>query len=589
MFNFNVSDIYVIIAIYLPNVIIMYLINYIVSNIKNIKQDYKNYLVGSSLIFYISFSFIFIYWNLFIGILLFWLLLLITTVFLRIQTKKRLFKKIHFKDVNFKVILALILISSILFATYYDALTHISHNFPDTYYNYIWIKSNLQNLGNAFYFPGLSILAAQQVVLFDPLFNLNLFAASFSILILIGINLILKSVLSNKSLILFNIILISPFYQPLLFMRTSLNNSFLFSLIFFALVVFICVYSKIKVKYRLIYFTFLSVASFITAPHILFLTLPGILLAYILSNKIKVKIINYFTILIIGALFFASKFSSPESIYLSGNKSNLQNFYDRLFFLLFDWLKIKFPIRSPLESMNSLFVYLIMLLSVIFIVYAKKHKNNILLFFSILTIAYGISVQTGIGEFSMLKGRIGWYFMYTVAILLSIVFDEFINKNYFRKQDFISIFVLILVIINFISLMLKPPKAYRVVDEKVLFSIQKMIENDYRNRLNVFSDIEDVRFVSEKINFIETRKFDFKKIDYIILNFNNDEPDLILANLRRYEDRDFENFFKRQNEVIAKRIELNNELISQAINKGLTIIVKNDDYVMLKNIHKQIS
>ena len=81
------------------------------------------------------------------------------------------------------------------------------------------------------------------------------------------------------------------------------------------------------------------------------------------------------------------------------------------------------------------------------------HTFNVIIcktikFISILTIVYGITLLTGIGEFAVIKGRIGWYFMWVSALLLSMVFDQ--TKIQLSKKIRLDAVIGLGLILNFI-------------------------------------------------------------------------------------------------------------------------------------------
>lgn len=520
------------------------------------------------------------YVSVYIGIAFYWILTISVIVYL-------IFKKIPIwktiKSINLskpQKILILILIATQILVFYGDAFFHISHNFPDTYYNYLWIKTNIINIGNIGYFPGLSIVSILPVSLIDPLYSLNYFAASIGLVFTICINLILKSLLSLKGLIIFNLILLTPFYYALTYTRVGLNNSQIYPIIFFSIIVFMLKKWQDNIYSKFIYGLALSVAALVTAPHILFLTIPGILLALILTFKLSmIKSAIWLAILSLVSVFFASELSSPDIIFEDKNiDSKSLNFIDFSYVLISDWFRIKLPIRSPLESMESLGAYLVIAFAVWVLLVSSKRGIKPIIFVSILTIIYGISLQTGIGEFAFMKGRIGWYFMFTSALLLSMVVDQL--RIQLPKKTRIYRIIGSLLILNLIIVLFNLPDAYRKDNEKILIEIKKIIKKENRTGLNIYSDLNQMRFVSEKITI--TQDFSAQEVDYFVLNNDDQIPDFNLANIRAYEDRNIQRFNEQQLVEINKRLEKNRALYNYARRLGYVVVAEEKEFLILK-------
>ncbi len=520
------------------------------------------------------------YVSVYIGIAFYWILTISVIAYL-------IFKKIPMwktiKSINLskpQKILILILIATQILVFYGDAFFHISHNFPDTYYNYLWIKTNIIHIGNIGYFPGLSIVSILPVSLIDPLYSLNYFAASIGLVFTICINLILKSLLSLKGLIIFNLILLTPFYYALTYTRVGLNNSQIYPIIFFSIIVFMLKKWQDNIYSKFIYGLALSVAALVTAPHILFLTIPGILLALIFTFKLSmIKSAIWLAILSLVSVFFASKLSSPDIIFEDKSiDSKSLNFIDFSYVLISDWFRIKLPIRSPLESMESLGAYLVIAFAGWVLLVSIKRGIKPIIFVSILTIIYGISLQTGIGEFAFMKGRIGWYFMFTSALLLSMVVDQL--RIQLPKKTRIYRIIGSLLILNLIIVLLNLPDAYRKDNEKILIEIKKIIRKENRTGLNIYSDLNQMRFVSEKITI--TQDFSAQEVDYFVLNNDDQIPDFNLANIRAYEDRNIQKFNEQQLVEINKRLEKNRALYNYARRLGYVVVAEEKEFLILK-------
>jgi hypothetical protein len=574
------KDLFVIISVLLFTIPQLFLFSIIVENLSLGNRDFKYFLTGSYLIFYIAFVFPFMFVNVYFGIAVFWFLNIFAIAFF-------IFKKIPilktFKEIklsNSQTILIIILITTQILVLYGDAFFHISVNFPDTYYNYLWINENATLIGKVGYFPGLSIVSILPLNLINPLYSLNFFAASLGLVFTICINLILKPILTFKGLIVFNLILLTPFYYALTYTRVGLNNSQLFPIMFFSLIVFLISKWQDRAYLKYIYGLTLSVAALVTAPHIVFLTLPAIIISSIFVFKFsRKKTIIALITLMISSIIFARQLSSPDIIFDDKkiDKESL-NLIEMFQVLIIDWARIKAPIRSPIESIESLGAYLIILAAVLVLLVSGNRINKPLMFVSVMTIVYGVVLVTGIGELGFMKGRIGWYFMWTTALFLSLIFDQ--SKIYLPKK--ISQYGIIgfFLIINFIVVIFNLPDAYRKDNETILIEMDKIVKKENRNELNIYTDLQEMRFISEKVRI--TQDLVSQKIDYFALNNNTKIPDINLANIRPYEDRNFKKFNDQQTIIINKRLEKNKAIFNYAMRMGYSVVIKEDEYMILK-------
>jgi hypothetical protein len=578
---FEIKDVIVIISVMFFLIGHLYLFSIIVNNLSVGDQYFRYFLTGSYLVFYIAFVFPFMYINVYIGIILFWTLTFIIIAYLIFKKTYILGSPTKIKlNFNQKIIIVILIATQIL-VFYGDALFHISHNFPDTYSNFVWIYGNATNIGDVGYFPGLSVVSILPVISINPLYSLNFFAASVGLVFTVCINLILKPILSFKGLIVFNLILLTPFYYALTYTRVGLNNSQLFPIIFFSIIVFIINKWQDDRYSKYLYGIALSVAGLVTAPHILFLIIPGILIALILTYKLtKKKTIIWLVSLSLSATVFGRVLSTPELIISTrGADPKSINISNSLYVLISDWARVKFPIRSPLESIDSLGAYLIIVIAIWALISSTKKNIKIVKFISILTIVFGITLQTGIGEFTPIKGRIGWYFMWSSALLLSIVFDQ--TKIQLSKKIRFDNVIGICLILNFMFVIFNLPDHYRKDNESILIQMKKIIAKDNRSELYVYTDIGQLTFVSEKV--IVTQNFNSQKIDYFVLNNETQIPDFNLANMRAYEDRNVKKFNDLQLLEINKRLEKNRTIFNYAIRLGYTVVIKDEGYTILSN------
>jgi hypothetical protein len=184
-----------------------------------------------------------------------------------------------------------------------------------------------------------------------------------------------------------------------------------------------------------------------------------------------------------------------------------------------------------------------------------------------------------------MKGRIGWYFMYTTALLCSMIFQEFTEKRKFANKIVSTNSIIFLVlVINLSAVIYKPPSAYRYTNENIFVNLRKIVTEDKRLEVDIYSDVDKLEIVSPKINVMSNNTINLNLLDYLVLNNNASLPDLTLANQRQYEDRDFEKFKLREAGKINERLIYNRILTQKALRSGFEILVKDVDYVILKKL-----
>ncbi len=585
MITLELQDLYVVLSVTIPYLILGFLSYRIFVNIFQNNDKIVYLSTGATLSFYIAFVYPFMYINIYVGIVIYWFLVIILSFYYIlwiIKKEKKLKKKKN--SLNFFILVLVIL--SIILVIFWEPFHNISPNFPDVYYNYFWINENLK-IGNVSYFPGLSIIATIPMEIIDPFYSLNFFGASLGLIFTLFINLTLKSILSFRGILIFNLVLITPFYYILTYTRIGLNNSQIFSVVFFSIIVIFCFDWKNTRKSKFVIIPIVVLSALVTAPHILFLTIPGILFASLITYKNKIVAINGL-ILVLLSIIFSVILSSPDSIYIQKGLGPVQlSTQDQILFLLNEILRIKYPIRSPLESIFSLLSYLILIFAIMSAVIYHRKKLKTIEFISIVTFVYGITLNTGIGEFSIMKGRIGWYFMYSVAILVSLIFDDLYRKDgRFEKILNVNKLITSIISLNTLFVLINPPNAYRHIDENSLIEFDNISKLDGRTRITVYSDIEDMKYISDKVLVSTNLQISKKRFDYAVMNMNSTIPDRTLANARDYEDRDFERFKDDQNLIIKKRLEKNRNAINSFLNSGFSVVSKKQNYIILRNINK---
>jgi hypothetical protein len=142
----------------------------------------------------------------------------------------------------------------------------------------------------------------------------------------------------------------------------------------------------------------------------------------------------------------------------------------------------------------------------------------------------------------------------------------------------------LVLIINLTAVIYKPPSAYRYENENIFVNLRKIVAEDERFEVNIYSDVSKLEIVSPKLNIISNNTINLNSLDYLVLNNKTSLPDLSLANLRDYEDRDLEKFKLQETEKINERIKNNRILTQEALQSGYEILVEDVDYIILKKL-----
>jgi hypothetical protein len=111
--------------------------------------------------------------------------------------------------------------------------------------------------------------------------------------------------------------------------------------------------------------------------------------------------------------------------------------------------------------------------------------------------------------------------------------------------------------------------------------MKKILINDSRLELSIYTDLNQMRFISEKIRI--TQDFSTQDVDYFVLNNGVQIPDFNLANIRAYEDRNSQKFNAQQLMEINKRLQKNKALYNYAIRLGYVVVLEGNEYLILKN------
>jgi hypothetical protein len=488
---------------------------------------------------------------------------------------------------NYQLLIICVGILTLLYSHFYDAFTNISMTHPDNFSNFNWAHFH-SSYETILYPPGISGILIPIMNFVDIKFALNFIGAILGILTFCIILQILSVTMSKFELILLSSILISPLYNVLTLARIGIHTGAYFPILVVTnLTLIVLMTRKARVVndnqlLSLFLITFLQAG--IIAPHqtftlvilnfsIISLFAFSRLLKYQFSLKIVAAICLGFALSIL--YISSSRLKSIESIIYSSSSSSSSS---SLYFFAEDYLSIKFPIRPIFESNNSMFAYLALFFSIAWLIVSYKRKDYQNFIIGYFTVFYGVVTQTGIFELSYTKGRAGWNFMMLFAIAFTIVATKLLD-NFPRK------FTVVIPLVIMLTSLLYPPIRYRIEPEEALTFTRTTLQVESMRKIDLYSDFSEAQFIDPRVNLItdiDLFNTDFSK-KYVLLNMDVTLPDKFLANIRKYEDRNFAKFDEEQQNIMTKRIDRNIKLVSLLKQKGFEIISNSNLYYLFRN------
>ena len=224
-----------------------------------------------------------------------------------------------------------------------------------------------------------------------------------------------------------------------------------------------------------------------------------------------------------------------------------------------------------------MFAYLALFFSLTWLIVSYKRKDYQNYIIGYFTVFYGVVTQTGIFELSYTKGRAGWNFMLLFAIAFTIVTSKLLDK--FPRK-----FTVVIPLVIMLTSLLYPPIRYRLEPEEALTFTRTTLQVESMQKIDVYSDFSEAHFIDPRVNLIteiDILNTDFSN-KYVLLNMDRTLPDKFLANIRKYEDRNFVKFDEEQQNIITKRIDKNMKLVSLLKQKGFIIISNSNTYYLLR-------
>jgi len=507
-------------------------------------------------------------------------------LFFMAYTGKNITKRITLKRNNL-IIYSILIIGSSYFLIY-DALNHLTYAFPDTFSTHRWITAIIA-FNSPGYQPGFAIYLAPLYFLIDPAASLDFLGFAIGFVMLTYVGIILETVKKYLSMYFIAIFFLSFFVENQKILIGFSSNQFF---ILYITLLFVLLY-KInkqekdqKIKFYILYATLLTVA--ITNPPL------ALYLAYLLGVYLfLLPTIFKFSLLKIIGLNSALYFGGALYIINSGRSfTNLINFLgeinattsaptasapttsapllsSNLLDLTTEIIKLKF-IENPMSSFFSFSGYVAIVFFISVLIYSINKRNILYFVISLAGIIFGISTLTGIGQYSFIMGRVGWYYILAFIILLSLILQRVIQR---LKIEELFLYILLGIFLYNLS---NPPNHYRFDDEEVHLNTFKL-SNQFDSKTFIYSELQNVVIYSLKnSNVIVLKDLEQHLKDCIltecypiivVIDKSQKTPDPVLS---RTINREFINdpatlnrFYKERKDRVKDNLELEERLIAQ--------------------------
>lgn len=523
-------------------------------------------------------------------------------------------RKIKFKF-NWKTAVpAILIIASVLFSRFYDAILNSGPGALDAaaHAQYVLDLDLYGRLSCTYYSPGFHILIYPLSKVIE-MANVYRFAGPvLGIVTTLFLYLLFKDFFKNK---ISSYFLILALGLPVLNILTLQTISFFptaLTFIFVPMLLYVLIKpQELSIKNSLVFYIISIVSLALTVPYLLVQFIPAIVFLCIialiairklhreyfalLSKMLIISLLGF--VLAFGHVYLQSAISKKNNTYsfpqiaithaedsglaISTNLDEESNFLAKHQTLsqiaskstLVKNYLIPMVITGrdtiaakglrPINSALGIGAYIWIVISLLMIYFGIKKKDRTLLVFGSFILVFAVATQTGVLEMSTYRGRAGWYLLLFVAVS-SVYFLDLIIKKIPPSISYILL--LILLIISF----LKPPVFYRPYYSEY-FSKAKEIAHRFPNQRILFvTDVWRVTVVSKNFDFepLEISSLgDYCSFDQCFLIMENKffELDPILSQKLAYVDRDLESFKANQAESQRDQKSRNEEIKSSVL------------------------
>jgi hypothetical protein len=447
---------------------------------------------------------------------IFQLSLFLVVFFLTLKNKKTTLKIFRFR----KPYPVLFFMVYILHFLSFEARTNYSYAFRDMTTSHMLIKSIIFETAWG-YQPGLAIYLAPVYQILDPAASLDYLGFAIGLVLLVYVAILLEII--KKYLSLYFIVLLTlPFFTQNQYYLIGLSNNQFF-ILYIPLIIYLIYRIKDfdkESKFYLVLISLIMLSLTITSPSVsyyigyflvLFLITLPIVFNYSLK-RISFILLNY--IFGIGIYFFDMNIKPIQTVdFLSEQvfadnstvfttistadstaDSTTYSTSNSIFLLLWDFLKLKFLI-NPFDSYFNAVGYMALLITLAVCIYSLLVKNLFYFLLSGAGVFSGFSTLTGIGQYSFIIGRIGWFYILIVIILASSIILNLVFKYS------LNFYILILGIFIIIFNSLNPPSDYRFDNEDIHIKVYNLV-NESKSPFYLFSTLYDNRIYHFKKNVL---------------------------------------------------------------------------------------
>jgi hypothetical protein len=516
-------------------------------------------------------------------------------VFFNLLIKKN--KKL--KIINFrKYFPFLFIILFILHFLSFEARTNYSYAFRDMTNSHMLIKSIV--FENAWgYQAGLAIYLSPIYKILDPAGSLDYLGFAIGLVLFMYLCALLEIVKKYLSLYFITIFTLPFFVQNQNYLIGLSNNQFF--ILYIPLIIYLIYKLKDRnkeSKFHLILLSIILSGLSITNPAVSFYigyVLVIFLIALPTIFKYSFKRISFilFAYLLSITLYFFDRGMKPDETldFLAENtfKDDTTNLTSNLttnltpnnrLLLLQDIFKIKF-LTSPFDSYFTASAFLAIFMILAICIYSLKIKNLFYFLFSSAGFIFGLSTLTGIGQYSFIIGRVGWYYILIFLILVSSIILSLVNK--YNLHFYILVVGTLIIIFN----SLHPPVNYRFDNEEIHIKISNLAKES-KSALYLFSTLYDNRIYHFKkdvalindpqaglgqtpykdfIRYLNNCKIQTCGTTIVLIDKSSKLPDPVLSRAISKElinnEQTLKSFYEVRNKTLETNLDLERKLIQE--------------------------
>jgi hypothetical protein len=134
--------------------------------------------------------------------------------------------------------------------------------------------------------------------------------------------------------------------------------------------------------------------------------------------------------------------------------------------------------------------------------------------------------------------------------------------------------------LSFTTSLVFPPTAYRIESDEALWAFKNLVSG---REVNLYTDFSEAKFIGSNIIMISKEELSYDlNSNYVLLNISSILPDLFKANIRRYEDRDFNTFYETQLNIKNTKLKNQDIFIEQLKKQGYKVVLKEPEFTILK-------